>query len=298
MARASSRSRRYKDGVLPEQILPWIVGPITVAALGLIAARGWWRADAFDGAPPRDVGLAIEDILIGLGAYLVGKALASWVIAHAGSPDPPVAHTFQDRAVIAIVQQVIGHGPLIVLFLIMLRRRPDGLQRVGIAPRQPKRAIVEASVALLIGVSAVLALNFLCVWIGKRMGEPEPEVGHILLEIVRHADSILPIALLSVSAVILAPILEELVFRGFLQTALLSIIGGSNRRAVVLLSALIFAAVHGGVAQWQTLPGLFVLGVIFGWLYERRGNLLPCILTHMAFNATMIALTLLTRPVD
>jgi membrane protease YdiL (CAAX protease family) len=40
------------------------------------------------------------------------------------------------------------------------------------------------------------------------------------------------------------------------------------------------------------LPGLLVLGVVLGWLYERSGSLLPCVLVHAGFNALNIAMVL------
>jgi membrane protease YdiL (CAAX protease family) len=43
------------------------------------------------------------------------------------------------------------------------------------------------------------------------------------------------------------------------------------------------------------LPGLLVLAVVLGWLYERWGSLLPCVLVHALFNSGNCALALLMQ---
>jgi membrane protease YdiL (CAAX protease family) len=43
---------------------------------------------------------------------------------------------------------------------------------------------------------------------------------------------------------------------------------------------------------WQGLIPLFVLGITFGYLYERTGSLLPPILAHAIFNAANIGIAL------
>jgi hypothetical protein len=65
------------------------------------------------------------------------------------------------------------------------------------------------------------------------------------------------------------------------------------RCVTIFFAALLFAMVHIGGAAWQTVPSLFVLGVILGWVYERTGSLLPCILIHAIFNGVNIAIVTL-----
>ena len=88
--------------------------------------------------------------------------------------------------------------------------------------------------------------------------------------------------LVIISAVVLAPVLEELFFRGLLQSML--------RRYVkpwpgILIASAIFACVH---AQAQNIPALFVLGIALGYNYERCGRLWPVVLIHMLFNGVVL----------
>jgi membrane protease YdiL (CAAX protease family) len=80
------------------------------------------------------------------------------------------------------------------------------------------------------------------------------------------------------AVVIVAPIAEELFFRGFMYQAL------RRWRGVlqgVLLSALVFALAH---VSLIIMPSIFVLGVILAYLFERRGSLAATIAAHMSYN--------------
>jgi membrane protease YdiL (CAAX protease family) len=91
------------------------------------------------------------------------------------------------------------------------------------------------------------------------------------------------IALLSI--LIIAPIVEEFIFRGCLQTYLKRHLG---RNAALLLSSLCFALLHfsnsQGVTNISLIPTLFVFGGYLGYLYERQASLFASIGLHMTFN--------------
>ena len=70
------------------------------------------------------------------------------------------------------------------------------------------------------------------------------------------------------SAVVLAPVVEEIVFRGLLQSMLRNYFRGAW--PAVLIASAIFAAMHGS-PHW--FPALFALGVVLGYNYERTGRL-------------------------
>ncbi|MGB0992643.1 MAG: lysostaphin resistance A-like protein [Akkermansiaceae bacterium] len=82
-----------------------------------------------------------------------------------------------------------------------------------------------------------------------------------------------------VSGVILAPICEEIVFRGFLYNAIKNRLG---THAGVWLSAIVFGAIHFYGVQDLIAVGMF--GVVMGYLYHLTGSLWPCILCHALFN--------------
>ena len=81
---------------------------------------------------------------------------------------------------------------------------------------------------------------------------------------------------------LLAPICEELFFRGYLYHALARV---SKRRAAVV-SALVFALAH-GISLYGFAPRL-LLGLLLGALMEKTGTLLAPMLVHGCYNAAIV----------
>lgn len=96
------------------------------------------------------------------------------------------------------------------------------------------------------------------------------------------------VAIALTSTVVLAPVAEELFFRGLIQSMLRRY--GFGPWPAVLVASGVFAASH--ASQPQDLPALFVLGLALGYNYERTGRLVAPILLHALFNAAMIWITL------
>lgn len=96
--------------------------------------------------------------------------------------------------------------------------------------------------------------------------------------------------LLSVtSIVVLAPIVEETLFRGFLQTFIRQHLG--SRQAVLITSAL-FSFFHysseQGLGNIPIIGSLFILALFLGYLYERQGSLIAPMALHASFNAISV----------
>jgi len=86
--------------------------------------------------------------------------------------------------------------------------------------------------------------------------------------------------------IVLAPLAEEVFFRGLVQSFFRRAFH-SPRLAIVLASAA-FAAVHFR-SEPQAIPSLFVLALALGYNYERTGRLTGPILIHAIFNAVNLA---------
>jgi uncharacterized protein len=100
-------------------------------------------------------------------------------------------------------------------------------------------------------------------------------------------------SLVAFGVVVLAPLTEELLYRGLLLRALM-------RRVTppwaVIVSAAAFGLVHvaGDPGSYPVLPALVALGMMSGVLAARRGDLSRSILLHAGFNL-VAALGILTR---
>ena len=90
-----------------------------------------------------------------------------------------------------------------------------------------------------------------------------------------------------IAIVVMAPIAEELLFRGAIQGHLLR--KWKKPAAAIIVSSLLFGAIHGNPAQ---IPFAFVLGLALGWIYYRSGSLIPSILMHFINNGTSVVLFL------
>ena len=101
-------------------------------------------------------------------------------------------------------------------------------------------------------------------------------------EIVRHP---LTIVLTGITAVIGAPLAEELFYRGLVFGGLLK----WGFWPAALLSGAIFSGVH---LDLGSLIPFFAVGVVLAWIFWRRGNLWESITVHFLFNLTSFGLLL------
>jgi len=83
-----------------------------------------------------------------------------------------------------------------------------------------------------------------------------------------------------ISVVVFFPVLEEIWYRGLMYTPLRDEFG--KWWAIILLS-IVFAAAHGSIPINQ-----FFGGLVFAWVYERRGTLVAPILLHAAGNGSLV----------
>ena len=79
-------------------------------------------------------------------------------------------------------------------------------------------------------------------------------------------------------SIFIAPINEEIFFRGFLVP-----------RAGIVLSSLIFAAFHIGYGSVSEFAAAVAFGLLAGYVYKKNGSLYATIFAHMAVNALTIS---------
>jgi membrane protease YdiL (CAAX protease family) len=95
---------------------------------------------------------------------------------------------------------------------------------------------------------------------------------------------------------IAAPFIEELLFRGFLQNWLKSILGA---KSAILIASFCFALFHlsasQGIGNISLAISLFSFSCFLGFIYERQRSLLASIGLHMTFNAVS-CFRILTMP--
>ena len=94
-----------------------------------------------------------------------------------------------------------------------------------------------------------------------------------------------------ISITIMAPLVEELLFRGAIQGHLLR--KGMKPVYAILIASAVFGIVHMNPIQ---IPFAFAIGMIFGWLYYRTGSVVPGMIGHFINNSiATIQMALLSK---
>ncbi|MEM1353721.1 MAG: CPBP family intramembrane glutamic endopeptidase [Planctomycetota bacterium] len=241
--------------------------PAAAAILGFMAWCGLLGQRALDRGPTRDLDLSLPEAGVGV---LAGPLSA-----------------------------VLLGLPALMVLLYRATQVEAGLRKVGLIPRWPRRDLAWALVAVPVAVVLATAATIVTVLFGQLIGkpmDPEAQTGHSTLETLLYESDPARILLIVLTAAILAPVIEEISFRGVMQTALLRLSGTESRWPALLTTATVFGLMHhGAVTSWHMLPALIVLGLVFGYVYERTGSLLCCTLVHAGFNAWNLGLVLLAR---
>jgi len=186
-----------------------------------------------------------------------------------------------------LVQTADAVSRLIVIVLMVLI-----LRAAGAATRPDRPALAARLLAPLLAVLVVLPVCAvqlkagIVTWQWLHPGQSLPV--HPVLKAAHHsawrAWGSLQLVLFSL---VVAPLAEELFFRGLLLQAVWRWL----RRAwpAVIVSAVAFGCVHG---QPQDVVPLCTLGLVLGYLRLRSGSLAACVICHALFNARTMVLVL------
>ena len=84
---------------------------------------------------------------------------------------------------------------------------------------------------------------------------------------------------------VVAPVAEEMVFRGAILRTLYKALGHRRRWVAIAVSAVLFGLVHGNMAQGF---GAAVMGLLLGWIYVRTGSIVPGVVFHWVNNSLAV----------
>jgi len=218
---------------------------------------GWppWTAPAalFGGLVLAAVGALIVDIP----ALALGVKITSSHVP----PGVEIADTVvQDCAFVAVA-----------VFFAQLGGRGVSAWQLGLRPTRLWRA-VRLGALTLFGF-----LLFSLIWVTAfHVGKEK------LLETLGAEESTLLLVLSAALTCVVAPICEEILFRGFIFSALRN---WKGTWPAALITGLVFGAVHAGSAPAVDLVPLAALGVALCLLYRYTGSLYPCIAAHSLNNS-------------
>lgn len=191
---------------------------------------------------------------------------------------------FQAELATNLVSAVCQIPVIVICLLIGNRCFARGLKGMGLYVKGMGKDILWALVNFLAILSGFLAMVQATVWAGRWLHGPSYQIPrHKELQLLMdYPEWSLRLSII-VLAVFIAPLVEELLFRGLLQSAIRSFV--KRPWSGIILVSLVFATIHQNAEHW---PALFVLGVGLGYAYERSGSLLRPILIHAMFNGLTI----------
>ncbi len=133
-------------------------------------------------------------------------------------------------------------------------------------------------VAMLVLVPVSLrTVEFLCRWMWDLSYTVQT---HPLIRELSEEATASNLWLVFMLAGVIAPLTEEILFRGLLQGALAQLF--RSRWTAIIATAAIFSMFH---MTLENIPALFFLGVVLGYAYEKSGSLYRPMVIHLVFNA-------------
>lgn len=223
--------------------------------------------------PPRDRGTGFLPRLLWPIAATIGLLIV--VLA-------PVAAVLQSTSIgdpaRDVVLQAVTSATILGTALLVWRNVPAHERRLAVAAKGPKRRAIGMGAAIGLGliVAVTALLSVAAIFDDGLEGRFE--------EAQRLEPDRVPwrIVLIVLALVVLAPLGEELLFRGLILRALARRLSFWPSAAI---ASLLFAAAHGdSYLIWARLPSLFAVGLVLAWLYRARGY--PAsVAAHAAFNS-------------
>jgi membrane protease YdiL (CAAX protease family) len=176
------------------------------------------------------------------------------------------------------LQIVIGYGLFLWVLHVIRRLSEGGLSPLfGSVSSQPGGFPFSRGVRYYIMAMPGIALAaFTYFKLLEVLGVPQ--VQQPIMELLSGLDSPLLILAMGIFAVVLAPIVEELVFRGMLLPLLSRRLGLA---AGIVISSLLFALLHGHL---QTMFPLMVVAIFFSFGYIFGKSIWVPIIMHASFN--------------
>lgn len=262
---------------------------LVVMVLGVAAGRplGWWARDpaGWPGkvAPPGILAVDLAGVAIVTAVYFGFH----WLGTRGATPtDAPTS-----VSAAGLVVSILAQAMILGMVLMMIRPRCPAGEFFGLHwPGWPWALLIgplgTLGAWLLIGT---LHAGGYFGWMKERLSAAPLQES---VNALRESNDPLLLGLMTFTAVVVAPLCEEAIFRGYVYPVVKRFAGPWLAAAG---SALLFAAAHSHAVGLVPLWGL---GLILVAAYERTGSLWAPVAVHACFNGATVGLTLLARVLD
>lgn len=225
-----------------------------------------------DAPAARDPFWGYQDLLVILGLTVASVVLIAGI---AGLLAYFIPRLREDPTPMLLPLQFAVYGALYIEFLFLFRLRYDKPVMRSLGWRRSGFNLALAAVggtALAFVVSLIASLLH------------TPQVDSPMERLMESPGSFIQIAIIAVT---LAPLFEELFFRGFLQPLVSRSLGTA---AGILITAAFFGLLHAPeyAWAWQYAFAVAVAGAVFGWIRARSGSIIPSTVMHSCYNAVFV----------
>ena len=265
------------------------IADIIICLPGLILLACWlvktsWGKNALADSIPRRNNMPFYLPFIPLFVWFGAVALAISITRELLSDWLEWQMALLDNLILCI-GGLIGIAVIIFLARVSFVRRLKGF---GLNVKTILNDFGTAVLNLLAVWPIVTLMIILTLFFGKLIwGQDFQLQQHEELELITAYPQISVRVLIIITAVVVVPVFEEMLFRGLFQTMLRSSL--AKPWLSIAISSGLFAIVHQSPGHW---PALFALSMCLGYSYEKSGSLFQPIFVHSLFNATSIIATL------
>ncbi|MHC4196046.1 MAG: lysostaphin resistance A-like protein [Planctomycetota bacterium] len=277
----SEAIRELTDSITPADIIICVVG---VVLFGIWLVRECFGRGALADSVPRRNNMPVFLPFVPMLICFLTVPIATLVTVFL--PDlPEWQGVFLDNLMLCI-----GAVAAIVVIIFIARnnfaRRLNGF---GLNVKTIFKDFFAAIINLLSVWPLVLLMIIFTMLFGKVFVGPGFEIQrHEELESITAYSQVPVSIIIIITACLIMPVFEEMLFRGLFQTMIRSFL--VKVWLSILISSVFFAIVHPNIGHW---PALFVLAICLGYSYEKSGSLFRPIFIHVLFNSASIVGTLL-----
>jgi exosortase E/protease (VPEID-CTERM system) len=285
-------------------VVPWAANVVRLAALVVVGT--YVSPDVAAGAFHSYAGaILFGAITLGIVAFALRCPALSEVGDRDGAPNPAAPYLVPLLAMVTtgLVSRAFSHGtnqplwplrPLaglvaLAAYLPMYRRLARGPAiTLPYDAGVPGRSESDARVSW---IAPIVGLVLAGVWVVAEL------VGDRGIAAAPAGDSMAALATRIATGIVIAPIAEELAFRGFLARRLSTRAFDELAPWRISLVAIVVSSVAFGLLHQRPLVGTLA-GVSYTWIFRRRGRLADAVVAHAVTNAALVVIAALTGAWD
>ncbi len=232
-------------------------------------------------AAPREVDVIDVALIlcVAVGAFFLSTIVAMMI--YIGVPGRKISDPklLVQNVAFVLPAQLVAYLMIVgfMAFIVALRHNKTLAEAIHWNFPSGSRWVGALAGGAVLGLGSQVASSFLGRWIPKT------------LPIDQYFRDAASAYMLAAFGIFIAPVVEELFFRGFLYPALARWTGGA---ASVIVTAGAFSLLHEGqlAHAWVPLLVLFSVGVVLTLVRARTDSVATCVLVHMGYNGVLFGM--------